>query len=163
MKISKVIKMDKPFPLFCNERINFMNRILLSFISLLIISPVYSADDFFRKKPSILIAKDEEAQNTKSGESVVLSQQCNKIDRTNQLFRRAERDKDVLFQTSNMTDYDKSQYYRENKFANYRGYSPYIESTPNRKVISEKEYEQLMEQKRKERKVDRSLWYLLDK
>lgn len=92
-----------------------------------------------------------------------LSQQCNKkIDRTNQLFRRAERDKDVLFQTSNMTDYDKSQYYRENKFANYRGYSPYIESTPNRKVISEKEYEQLMEQ-RKERKVDRSLWYLLDK
>lgn len=62
--------MDKPFPLFCNERINFMNRILLSFISLLIISPVYSADDF-RKKPSILIAKDEEAQNTKSGESVV--------------------------------------------------------------------------------------------
>lgn len=56
-----------------------MNRILLSFISLLIISPVYSADDFFEKKPSILIAKDEEAQNTKSGESVVfLSQQCNK-------------------------------------------------------------------------------------
>ncbi len=45
----------------------------------------------------------------------------------------------------------------------YRGYSPYIESTPNRKVISEEEYEQLMEQKRKERKVDRSLWYLLDK
>lgn len=71
MKISKVIKMDKPFPLFCNERINFMNRILLSFISLLIISPVYSADDFSKKKPSILIAKDEEAQNTKSGESVV--------------------------------------------------------------------------------------------
>lgn len=142
-----------------------MNRILLSFISLLIISPVYSADDFFEKKPSILIAKDEEAQNTKSSESVVFFESAmqQKIDRTNQLFRRAERDKDILFQTSNMTDYDKSQYYRENKFANYRGYSPYIESTPNRKVISEKEYEQLMEQKRKERKVDRSLWYLLDK
>jgi hypothetical protein len=62
-----------------------------------------------------------------------------------------------------MTDYDKSQYYRENRFDNYRGYSPYIESAPNRKVISQEEYEQLMEQKRKERKVDRSLLYLLDK
>ncbi|MDC5130785.1 hypothetical protein NRA09_17935, partial [Acinetobacter baumannii] len=88
--------------------------------SLLIISPVYSADDFFEKKPSILIAKDEEAQNTKSGESVVFFESAmqQKINRTNQIFRRAERDKDVLFQTSNMTDYDKSQYYRENKFAN---------------------------------------------
>jgi len=142
-----------------------MGRILLIFISLLIIGPVYSADDFFEKKPSILIGKDEGIQNNNSRGKVDFFELSNqqKIDRTNQLFRRAERDKDVLFQTSNMTDYDKSQYYRENKFANYRGYSPYIESTPNRKVISEEEYEQLMEQKRKERKVDRSLWYLLDK
>lgn len=144
---------------------NFMGRILLSFISLLIISPVYSADDFFGKKPSILIAKDKEVQNNNISENFDFfeSLKTQKIDHINQVFRRAERNKDVLFQTSNMTDYDKAQYYRENKFDNYRGYSPHIESTPNRQVISEEEYEKLMEQKRKARKVDRSLWYLLDK
>ncbi len=144
---------------------NFMGRILLSFISLLIISPVYSADDFFEKKPSILIAKDKEVQNNNISENFDFfeSLKTQKIDHINQVFRRAERNKDVLFQTSNMTDYDKAQYYRENKFDNYRGYSPHIESTPNRQVISEEEYEKLMEQKRKARKVDRSLWYLLDK
>ncbi|HIE0669782.1 hypothetical protein IC800_08615 [Acinetobacter seifertii] len=142
-----------------------MGRILLSFISLLIISPVYSADDFFEKKPSILIAKDKEVQNNNISENFDFfeSLKTQKIDHINQVFRRAERNKDVLFQTSNMTDYDKAQYYRENKFDNYRGYSPHIESTPNRQVISEEEYEKLMEQKRKARKVDRSLWYLLDK
>lgn len=144
---------------------SFMGRILLSFISLLIISPVYSADDFFEKKPSILIAKDKEVQNNNISENFDFfeSLKTQKIDHINQVFRRAERNKDVLFQTSNMTDYDKAQYYRENKFDNYRGYSPHIESTPNRQVISEEEYEKLMEQKRKARKVDRSLWYLLDK
>lgn len=113
---------------------NFMGRILLSFISLLIISPVYSADDFFEKKPSILIAKDKEVQNNNINENFDFfeSLRIQKIDHINQVFRRAERNKDVLFQTSNMTDYDKAQYYRENKFDNYRGYSPHIESTPNR-------------------------------
>lgn len=144
---------------------NFMGRILLSFISLLIISPVYSADDFFEKKPSILIAKDKEVQNNNINENFDFfeSLRIQKIDHINQVFRRAERNKDVLFQTSNMTDYDKAQYYRENKFDNYRGYSPHIESTPNRQVMSEEEYEKLMEQKRKARKVDRSLLYLFDK
>lgn len=144
---------------------NFMGRILLSFISLLIISPVYSADDFFEKKPSILIAKDKEVQNNNISENFDFfeSLRTQKIDHINQVFRRAERNKDVLFQTSNMTDYDKAQYYRENKFDNYRGYSPHIESTPNRQVMSEEEYEKLMEQKRKARKVDRSLLYLFDK
>ncbi len=144
---------------------NFMGRILLSFISLLIIRPVYSADDFFEKKPSILIAKDKEVQNNNISENFDFfeSLKTQKIDHINQVFRRAERNKDVLFQTSNMTDYDKAQYYRENKFDNYRGYSPHIESTPNRQVISEEEYEKLMEQKRKARKVDRSLLYLFDK
>ncbi len=144
---------------------NFMGRILLSFIILLIISPVYSADDFFEKKPSILIAKDKEVQNNNISENFDFFQslKTQKIDHINQVFRRAERNKDVLFQTSNMTDYDKAQYYRENKFDNYRGYSPHIESTPNRQVISEEEYEKLMEQKRKARKVDRSLLYLFDK
>ncbi|WP_284083853.1 hypothetical protein [Acinetobacter nosocomialis] len=142
-----------------------MGRILLSFISLLIIRPVYSADDFFEKKPSILIAKDKEVQNNNISENFDFfeSLKTQKIDHINQVFRRAERNKDVLFQTSNMTDYDKAQYYRENKFDNYRGYSPHIESTPNRQVISEEEYEKLMEQKRKARKVDRSLLYLFDK
>ncbi|MBJ9723339.1 hypothetical protein I5515_16235 [Acinetobacter calcoaceticus] len=142
-----------------------MGRILLIFISLLIIGPVYSADDFFEKKPSILIGKDEGIQNNNSREKVDFFELSNqqKIDRTNQVFRQAERNKDVLFQTSNMTDYDKAQYYRENKFDNYRGYSPHIESTPNRQVMSEEEYEKLMEQKRKARKVDRSLLYLFDK
>ncbi|MDV4265268.1 hypothetical protein ACG9XY_13370 [Acinetobacter seifertii] len=142
-----------------------MGRILLSFISLLIISPVYSADDFFEKKPSILIAKDKEVQNNNINENFDFfeSLRIQKIDHINQVFRRAERNKDVLFQTSNMTDYDKAQYYRENKFDNYRGYSPHIESTPNRQVMSEEEYEKLMEQKRKARKVDRSLLYLFDK
>jgi len=142
-----------------------MGRVLLFFISLLIISPVCSADDFFEKKPSILITKDEEAQNNKSSNNFDFFESSNqqKIDRINQVFRQAERNKDVLFQTSNMTDYDKAQYYRENKFDNYRGYSPHIESTPNRQVISEEEYEKLMEQKRKSRKVDRSLLYLFDK
>ncbi|WP_086496832.1 hypothetical protein [Acinetobacter seifertii] len=142
-----------------------MGRILLSFISLFIISPVYSADDFFEKKPSILIAKDKEVQNNNISENFDFfeSLKTQKIDHINQVFRRAERNKDVLFQTSNMTDYDKAQYYRENKFDNYRGYSPHIESTTNRQVISEEEYEKLMEQKRKARKVDRSLLYLFDK
>ncbi|WP_151686903.1 hypothetical protein [Acinetobacter nosocomialis] len=149
-----------------------MGRILLSFISLLIISPVYSADDFFEKKPSILIEKDGGIQNNNSRGKVDFFELSNqqKIDRTNQIFKRAERGNDALFQTANMTDYDKSQYYydksqyyRENKYANNRGYSPYIESTPNRKVISEEEYQQELEQKRKERKVDRTLLYLLDK
>lgn len=142
-----------------------MGRILLFFISLLIISPVCSADDFFEKKTSILIGKDEMIQNNNSREKVDFFELSNqqKIDRTNQVFKRAERANDILFQTANMTDYDKSQYYRENKFANNRGYSSYIESTPNRKVISEEEYQQELEQKRKERKVDRTLLYLLDK
>ncbi|MEB7641679.1 hypothetical protein [Acinetobacter pittii] len=142
-----------------------MGRILLIFISLLIIGPVYSADDFFEKKPSILIEKDRGIQNNNSREKVDFFELSNqqKIDRTNQIFKRAERGNDALFQTANMTDYDKSQYYRENKYANNRGYSPYIESTPNRKVISEEEYQQELEQKRKERKVDRTLLYLLDK
>ncbi|WP_322976626.1 hypothetical protein [Acinetobacter pittii] len=120
---------------------------------------------YFKIKINYIIAKDEGIQNNNSREKVDFFELSNqqKIDRTNQIFRKAERDKDILFQTSNMSDYDKSQYYRENKFDNYRGYSPYIESAPNRKVISQEEYEQLMEQKRKERKVDRSLLYLLDK
>ncbi|HCV3129409.1 TPA: hypothetical protein OV565_003506, partial [Acinetobacter baumannii] len=120
---------------------------------------------FFEKKPSILIAKDEGIQNNNSREKVNFFELSNqqKIDRTNQIFRRAERSNDILLQTANMTDYDKSQYYRENRYANNRGYSPYIESTPNRKVISEEEYQQELEQKRKERKVDRTLLYLLDK
>ncbi|KRW35887.1 hypothetical protein AO727_17655 [Acinetobacter baumannii] len=142
-----------------------MIRILLIFLSLLIISPAYSADDFFEKKPSILIAKDEGIQNNNSREKVNFFELSNqqKIDRTNQIFRRAERSNDIQLQTANMTDYDRSQYYRENRYANNRGYSPYIESTPNRKVISEEEYQQELEQKRKERKVDRTLLYLLDK
>lgn len=120
---------------------------------------------YFKIKINYIIAKDEGIQNNNSREKVDFFELSNqqKIDRTNQIFRKAERDKDILFQTSNMSDYDKSQYYRENKFDNYRGYSLYIESAPNRKVISQEEYEQLMEQKRKERKVDRSLLYLLDK
>lgn len=74
-----------------------MIRILLIFLSLLIISPAYSADDFFEKKPSILIAKDEGIQNNNSREKVNFFELSNqqKIDRTNQIFRRAERSNDI--------------------------------------------------------------------
>ncbi|MEB3790826.1 hypothetical protein [Acinetobacter sp. IK40] len=135
-----------------------MYRILILLLSSVIANLVYSAEVFFDKKPSVLILKDKEFQNPKNSSEVVdffdLSKQ-QKLYRTNQLFKQAEKDKDVIFQTSNLSDYDKAQYSRENKFSNFKGSSPHIEPTPNRQVISEEEYQQQMEQYRKTHYVER--------
>ncbi|WHP07603.1 MULTISPECIES: hypothetical protein [Acinetobacter] len=143
-----------------------MVRILLFLISLGVISSVYSADDFFEKKPSILIAKEEEIHNkSNSSENVdffELSKQ-QKIKWANQKYNQATRSSEDLFQTSGMSAYDKAQYSGQNRSLDNKSYSKLIESTPNKRVISEEEYQQHMEQNRKREIDDRDLLYLLDK
>lgn len=132
----------------------------------MVISPVYSADDFFEKKPSILIAKDEEVHNKNNSSENVdffeLSQQL-KIKWANQKYNYATQRSEDLFQTSSMSTYDKAQYTGQNRSLDNKRYSKLIESTSDRRVISEEEYQQQMKQNRKKEIDDRYLLYILDK
>ncbi|WP_368045429.1 hypothetical protein [Acinetobacter genomosp. 15BJ] len=88
-----------------------MVRILLFLISLGVFSPVYSADDFFGKKPSILIVKEEDVLNkNNSSEKVDFFELSNllKIKWENQNYNQATRSYEDPFQTSGMSAYDKA-------------------------------------------------------
>ncbi|WP_336936518.1 hypothetical protein [Acinetobacter beijerinckii] len=142
-----------------------MGKILLFFISLVVISTVCSADDFFEKKPSILIAKEHDFHNSNSNESVDFFEISNqlKIKWANQNYNyMTHRSKD-LFQTSGMSAYDKAQYTGQNKSLDNKVYSKLIETPTDKRVISQEEYQQQMEQRRKREIDDRGLLYLLDK
>lgn len=143
-----------------------MIRILIFCISLVVISPVYSTDDFFEKKPSILIAKDDEVYSKNNSNENVdffeLSQQL-KIKWANQKYNYATQRSEDLFHTSNMSAYDKAQYTGQNRSLDNKSYSKLIESTSDRRVISEEEYQQQMKQNRKKEIDDRYLLYILDK
>ena len=124
---------------------------------------ICSAEDLFEKKPSILIAKEDGYHN--SNESVDFFEISNqlKIKWANQNYNyMTHRSKD-LFQTSGMSAYDKAQYTGQNKFLDNKVYSKLIETTTDKRVISQEEYQQQMEQKRKREIDDRDLLYLLDK
>ncbi|WP_436897271.1 hypothetical protein [Acinetobacter gyllenbergii] len=143
-----------------------MLRILLFFISLGVISPVCSADDFFGKKPSILIVKEEGVHNkSNSSENVDFFELSNqlKIKWANQNYNQATRSYEDPFQTSGMSAYDKAQYSGQNRSLDNKSYSKLMESTPNKRVISQEEYQQQMEQHRKREIDDKDLLYLLDK
>lgn len=149
-----------------NERMHLMVKVLLFFISLVVISPVCSADDFFDKKPSILIAKDEDIHNkNNSSENVDFFELSNqlKMKWANHNFNQAAQGYRDPFQTSGMSAYDKTQYSSQNRSLDNKSYSKLIESTPDRRVISEEEYQQHMKQYRKKEIDDRDLLYLLDK
>lgn len=143
-----------------------MFRILLFFISLVVFSPVCSADDFFEKKPSILIVKEDNFHNkTDSNESVDFFEISNqlKIKWANQNYNYTTHRSEDLFQTSGMSAYDKAQYTGQNRSLDNKVYSKLIETTPDKKVISQEEYQQQIEQSRKKEIDDRDLLYLLDK
>jgi len=140
---------------FFIEHTYLVSKTLIFFMSLVVASSVYSADEFFEKKPSMLILKDEETLYENKGREHVdffeLSKQI-EIVRTNRLFKDAARSSNRIFQTANMSEHDKYQYSMENKSSYYKGYSPHIESTQNsqnRRVISEEEYQQQMSNKNK--------------
>lgn len=138
--------------MICNERMHLMVKILLFFMSLVLISPAYSADDFFEKKPSILIAKDEDIPNKDNNSENVdffeLSNQL-KMKWANHNFNQAAQGYRDPFQTSGMSAYDKAQYSNQNKSLDNKSYSKIMESTPDRRVISQEEYQQHMKQYRK--------------
>nr|WP_322783554.1 hypothetical protein [Acinetobacter colistiniresistens] len=145
---------------------HLMVKILLFFISLVVISPVCSADDFFSKKPSILITKDDDIHNkNNSSENVDFFEISNqlKIKWANQNFNQAAHSYKDAFQTSGMSAYDKTQYSGQNRSLDNKRYSNLIEPTPDRRVISEEEYQQHMKQYRKKEIDDRDLLYLFDK
>ncbi|WP_227555653.1 hypothetical protein [Acinetobacter courvalinii] len=131
---------------------HLMVKILLFFMSLVLISPAYSADDFFEKKPSILIAKDEDIPNKDNNSENVdffeLSNQL-KMKWANHNFNQAAQGYRDPFQTSGMSAYDKAQYSNQNKSLDNKSYSKIMESTPDRRVISQEEYQQHMKQYRK--------------
>lgn len=143
-----------------------MNKTLIFFTCLVVAGSAYSDNDFFEKKPSILIAKDEAILKKNNGNEHVdffeLSNQL-KIKWANQNYNQATRSYEDPFQTSGMNAYDKAQYSGQNKSLDNKSYSKLIESTPNKRVISEAEYQQQMKQNRKKEIDDRDLLYLLDK
>ncbi|MCH7335027.1 hypothetical protein [Acinetobacter sp. NIPH 2699] len=144
-----------------------MTKTLIFLISSVVAcSVVHSGEDFFEKKPSILIAKDEEVHNKNNSSENVdffeLSQQL-KIKWANQKYNYATQRSEDRFQTSNMSAYDKAQYTGQNRSLDNKRYSKFIESTSDRRVISEEEYQQQMKQNRKKEIDDRYLLYILDK
>ncbi len=143
-----------------------MFRILLFFISLVVFSSVWSADDFFEKKPSILIVKEDNFHNkTDSNESVDFFEISNQLKTkwANQNYNYMTQRIEDVFQTSGMSAYDKTQYNAQNKTLNNKPYLKLIETTPDKGVISQEEYQQQIEQSRKKEIDDRDLLYLLDK
>ncbi|KKW81530.1 hypothetical protein AAV96_03195 [Acinetobacter sp. AG1] len=143
-----------------------MNKTLIFFTCLAVAGSAYSDNDFFEKKPSILIAKDEAILKKNNGNEHVdffeLSNQL-KIKWANQNYNyMTHRSKD-LFQTSGMSAYDKAQYTAQNKSLDNKVYSKLIETKTDKRVISQEEYQQQMEQRRKREIDDRDLLYLLDK